>query len=145
MKMERKEGKYNPRGLLYKAMLLSMAFTIASIVSGEYVSGEKVVISGMSLSFLAMMIVMGVHQMYPKGYLGEVKFIPAIIAVVLPYLLTFMEFSILHFVSRNFGSVVNYADVFKVLGFYTIYAVLTMVYFNKNEVVIKVIEEEEAI
>ena len=70
---------------------------------------------------------------------------PAIIAVVLPYLLTFMEFLILHFVSRNFGSVVNYTDVFKVLGFYTIYAVLTMVYFNKNEVVIKVIEEEEAI
>ena len=143
MRMERKEGKYNPRGLLYKAMLLSMAFTIAAIVSGEYISGDKVVISGMSLSFLAMMVVMGVHQMYPKGYLGEVKFIPAIIAIVLPYLLTFMEFLILHFVSRNFGSVVNYADVFKVLGFYTVYAVFAIIYFNKNEVVIKVIEEEE--
>lgn len=135
-----KRSKYNPHGFHYKFMIGLLALTVIVITTGEYVSGERVVISGMTLSFFLTILTMAVHQMYPLGYLGEVKTLPAIIALVIPFVFIISEFILLYFVSANVGSVVNFVDVIKVLWAYTAYAIVAGVYFERNEVLVRPLE-----
>lgn len=143
----RKERRtlYRPHGLHYKLMLVLMAITVLTITTGEYISGDKVVITGMTLSFFLTICTMVVHQLYPLGYLGEVKTLPAIIALVVPYIFILLEFILLYFVSANVGSVIHFMDVVKVLWTYTAYAIITAIYFERNEVVIKPMELPEEV